>query len=226
MEPMTFPARRLFAVLPAAVLIAGCAQPATTVPTTAPTSSTWTPTVTTPTISIPTPTTAKPSTPAPTIAKPTTTKPSTPAPTGSAVNYQAISQLLPALNAYYAAADKVLQAGGQGAPTDAMKNTMSGDVLAMWTQTAEYYKSKGYKQVGTTAIESFSPGEVDRTAGIADVDFCANASAVTVKTSSGAIVPPTDATKRATGGTASLIYLGGRWRVITLTGLTALESCP
>ncbi len=152
--------------------------------------------------------------------------PETVAVTGQGEGAAIAGRLMPDFMAYWAAADQVLQAGGAGAPTQAMRDTMAGGVLAQWTQQAANYAAKGYKQAGATRVESFSPGGVDAGSSTSSVDFCANQSAVTVTDGSGKTVPPADPTKRMIAGTAQLAYSGGRWRVTQLTGITPLAGCP
>ena len=225
MAAMTLPARRLpLAVLACAALLAGCAvTPASTLPATVPTSAQ-------PSVSVPT----ESASPEVTPTIPMATEPATPEPsvadtgstTGQPVDAQIAAQLMPGFMAYYAAVDQILQAGGKGAPTQAMKDTMAGDVLASWTKQAADYAAKGYKQTGSTSVESFSPGGVDKATGKATADFCANASGVTVTDASGKTIASADPSKRATGGTAHLVWSGGHWRVVKLEGLTPIASCP
>jgi hypothetical protein len=155
------------------------------------------------------------------------TKASGPAPTtGQSADAQAATQLMPGFLAYYAAADQVLQAGGAGAPTTAMLDTMTGAALDGWTGNAAEFKAKGYKQSGATKVESFSPGALDRASGTASVDFCANSTDVSVTDAAGATIAPADPANRAMGGTANLVYSGGHWRVLSLAGLTPIAACP
>lgn len=224
MAAMTLPARRLpLAVLACAALLTGCAvTPASTLPATVPTSalpSVTAPIVTAPEVTPTIPMATQTAETEPTVADSGST-------TGQPVDAQIAAQLMPGFMAYYAAVDQVLQAGGKGAPTQAMKDTMAGDVLASWTKQAADYVAKGYKQTGATRVESFSPGGVDKATGKATADFCANASDVTVTDASGKTVAPADPSKRATGGTAHLVYSGGHWRVVTLEGLTPIAACP
>ena len=227
---MTLPARHLpLAVVACAALLSGCAvTPPTTLPATVPTSAR-------PSVTVPT----QPATAAVTPTIPMATQTATPEPsavepsgadtgstTGQPVDAQIAAQLMPSFVAYYAAVDQVLQAGGQGAPTQAMKDTMAGDVLASWTKEAASYVAQGHKQTGSTRVESFSPGGVEQATGRATVDFCANASDVKVTDAAGQTVAPADPSKRATGGTAHLVWSGQRWRVVTLEGLTPIAGCP
>lgn len=218
MDAMTSLPRRLVAVAPALVLLlAGCA---TVHPSTLPSMTTATPSATA-AVSVPT-TPVMSDGPSLTAAPEPPVTPTITVTTQSAV----VEALRPAFVSYYAAVDGVLQAGGTGAPTTAMKNTMGGTVLTDWTKTAAEYVAKGYKQTGATAVESFSLGEVNLITGTALVDFCANAAAGKVVDASGATVPPADPAKRALGGTASMVYSGGLWRVTQLTGLTPIANCP
>lgn len=137
-----------------------------------------------------------------------------------------MSKLQPAFTGYYATLDQVLQGGGASSATNAMKAVMTGTALDNATKLAAQYKSKGYKQTGLTRVESFSLGEVNAGGASATADFCTNSSAVVVKDAKGAVVPPADPAKRAMGGTATMAYIDGLWRVSSLDGLTPIDACP
>lgn len=216
--------RTLPLVLATAAVLTGCAVVNPNAPATfAPPSTTQVST----TASTPTPTPITPAGPRPTASGTTTGGAATAAPTtGQSADAEAAAALRPDFVAYYAAADQVLQAGGVGAPTQAMLDSMTGAALATWTTKASDFKAKGYKQTGATQVESFSPGSLDRAQGTASVDFCANSAGVKVSDAAGAVVPPADPAKLALGGTANLVYHGGHWRVVSLAGLTPIASCP
>lgn len=146
--------------------------------------------------------------------------------TGQPADAQVAGQLMPHFMAYYAAINQVLQAGGQGAPTPAMKNTMTGAQLDHWTKQAADYLAKGLRQTGSLRVATFLPGEIDFRQGTATVDFCVTAADVTIRDAAGAVVPPTDPTRPALGASAQLVYSGGRWRVATITGETPIAACP
>lgn len=146
--------------------------------------------------------------------------------TGQAGDAQVAGQLMPHFMEYYAAINQVLQAGGQGAPTQAMRDTMTGAQLDHWNQQAADYRAKGLRQTGALKVETFLPGGVDSARQTATVDFCVNASATLTLDASGAVVPPADPAKRALGATAELLYSGGRWRVAAVSGQTPISACP
>nr|NLI48926.1 hypothetical protein [Propionibacterium sp.] len=145
---------------------------------------------------------------------------------GQPADAQVARQLMPHFMDYYAAINEVLQAGGVGAPTSAMKNTMTGARLDHWIKQAADYQTRGLRQTGALKVETFLPGEIDFARGTATVDFCVNAATVTVLDASGAVVPPADPTKRALGATAQLVYADGRWRVADVVGETPVAACP
>ncbi len=146
--------------------------------------------------------------------------------TGQPADAQVAGQVMPHFMASYAAINEVLQAGGRGAPTSAMKNTMTGAHLDRWTKQAADYLAKGLTQTGSLKVDTFLPGDLDLKRGTATVDFCVNSANVTVLDAAGAVVPPADPTKRALGASAQLVYSGGRWRVAAVTGETPVASCP
>lgn len=199
------------------LLVAGCAV-------TPPASTTGTPATATPTETL---TAApEPSEDVPLPGDTTVPAPDDAGESGQPADAQVAGQLMPHFMAYYAAINEVLQAGGVGAPTSAMKNTMTGAQLDLWTKQAADYRARGLKQTGSVKVETFLPGEIDLSRGAATVDFCVNAAPATVLDASGAVVPPADPAKRATGATAQLLYSGGRWRVATISGETPVAACP
>jgi len=208
--------RSLPLVVAGVALLAGCAvvNPTTAKPGTT-TSTPRLPAVTATTAS----STTRAATPSPQASGPAPT-------TGESADAQAATLLMPGFLAYYAAADQVLQAGGAGAPTAAMQETMTGAALADWTAKAAEFKALGYKQSGATKVESFSPGDLNRASGTASIDFCANSAAVSVTDAVGATIAPADPANRAMGGTANLVYSGGHWRVTSIAGLTPISACP
>lgn len=137
-----------------------------------------------------------------------------------------VAALQPDFRAYQAAINQVLQAGGQGAPTQAMKDTMSGAELDRWIKQATDYRTRGLKQVGDLRLETFLPGEVDKAAGTASVDFCVTAADAKVTDAAGQVVAPKDPAKPATGSSAMLAWSDGRWRVIEVLGQVPLAACP
>lgn len=120
--------------------------------------------------------------------------------------------ILPAYNASWAAIDQLQAAGGVGAPTPAMKNTMTDAHLAYWNTQAAQWRAEGRSYTGRNRVvdaevraTSFSP-----TTATAEVQVCVDLSTVQAFAKDG--TPLRRTTKPNLSGTVAMFWSGGHWR--------------
>lgn len=140
----------------------------------------------------------------------------TPSSIGSSADSDAerYAAILPAYRASWVAIDELQDAGGVGAPTQAMKETLTPAYQAYWNQRAAQWRAEGRTYTGKNRVAnaeigttSFSP-----TSATAQVDVCVDLSDVQAYSKDGK--PLSRTTKPFMSGTVGMTWSDGHWRVV------------
>lgn len=152
-----------------------------------------------------------PSTPA---AVATSPAPMSTAPTlAASSDAERLAAVVPTYEAMWVAVDQLQDAGGVGAPTQAMKETMTAANLEYWSGRAAQWRTEGRRYTGKNRVvdANVEASALSPTAGSAQVKVCVDMSDVQAFSKSGAPLKRT--TKPFLSGTVALVWSDGRWLV-------------
>lgn len=136
----------------------------------------------------------------------------TPTPAGSS-DAERMAAIVPTYTAMWAAVDDLQDAGGVGAPTKAMQDTMTAANISYWSGRAELWRAEGRRYTGKNRVvdANVESSTLSPTAGSAEVKVCVDLSGVQAFSKSGA--PLKRSTKPFLSGTVAMVWSNGRWLV-------------
>ncbi|MBM7798048.1 hypothetical protein JOE57_000969 [Microlunatus panaciterrae] len=117
--------------------------------------------------------------------------------------------------AYWKALDSMYQAGGADRPTAAMKETMTGEALALMSRIAKDTQAEKVRQSGTTKITATTVVVVNisNSPRVVSLESCVDRTQVRVRRNGSVITT----TPKFLSEQPELHFVAGRWKVAAIT---------